>query len=309
MNFHTKTSGENGHSCPFRTLETDKNVRSPLNIKTKSKTRVLGLALGSGGARGLAHVGVMRALRESGLEPDVIAGTSAGSIVGAAYAAGRMDALEEVLDSMDWRVVAGLFIEFGFNKDGLLKGTRVMKFLKEVIPTENFGALKIPLAMVATDLDGEREFVFRAGPVHHAMRASIAIPGVFTPVQHEGRLLADGGLVNPVPVSVARAMGATHVIAVDINTRCGKISDDEKDADKRRAVPSVFTILTRSFRLYENALTRALLEQSPPDILIAPPVGHVQALDFLHAKPCVHEGYVAAMRAINECPTSKVLSP
>jgi len=267
--------------------------------KTKSKTRVLGLALGSGGARGMAHVGVLRALREADLEPDVIAGTSAGSIVAAAYASGRLNVLEQLAEVVDWRLVARLFFEFGFKKDGLLRGTRIMRFLGEIIPAENFEMFRIPTAIVATDLQNEAEVVFQSGPVHHAIRASIAIPGVFTPVPHEGRLLADGGLVNPVPVSAARALGATHVIAVDINTRQGETAQVEGKADAQKT-PSLFTVLTRSFRLYENTLTRAQLLQSPPELLVAPPVGHIPTLDFLHAREAVSAGYYATLNALEK---------
>jgi len=267
-------------------------------IKTKSKTRVLGLALGSGGARGMAHVGVLRALREADLEPDVIAGTSAGSIVAAAYASNRLNVLEQLAEVLDWRLVAKLFFEFGFKKDGLLRGTRIMQFLGEIIPAEDFGALRIPAAIVATDLENETEVVFQSGSVHHAIRASIAIPGVFTPVSHEGRLLADGGLVNPVPVSAARALGATNVIAVDINTSTMNGSKMLPLQSQGEKPPSLFTILTRSFRLYENTITRAQLRQSPPDILVAPPVGHIPTLDFLHAREAISAGYHATLEAL-----------
>ena len=263
--------------------------------KTKSKTRVLGVALGSGGARGWAHVGVLRALAEADMEPDVLAGTSAGAIVAAAHASGRLKALEDLADTLDWRTVAKLFVEFGFPKDGLLKGRRVAEFLRELIPAESFGSLRIPTAMVAVDLQDEREVVFQSGPLHHAIRASIAIPGIFTPVPHEGHLLADGGLVNPVPVSVARRMGATKVIAVDINTRQGGIAEEPReDAPK----PTLFTVLTRTFRLYENTITRTLLQQSPPDILIAPRVGHIPTLDFARGREIIGEAYHETLKII-----------
>ena len=305
-------------------------------VKTKSRTRVLGLALGSGGARGFAHVGVLRALREADLEPDVIAGASAGAIAAAGYASGRLGALEEIAETMDWRLVAGLLFEFGIQRDGLLKGTRVMRFLRDVIPAENFHALRIPCAVVAADLDAESEVVFTSGALHHALRASIAIPGVFTPVPHDGRLLADGGLVNPVPVSAARALGATHVIAVDVNTRQGVFPPVEKPAEpagldalltpgrldaldrfipasrvknaldawqaRRRAPrpPTFFNVLTRSFRFYENTITRMRLRQTPPDLLVAPAVGHAPTLDFTNAGPCVEEGRRAMFAALGE---------
>ncbi len=307
--------------------------------KTKSKTQTLGLALGSGGARGWAHVGALRALREANLEPDVIAGTSAGSIVAAGYASGQLHALDQIADALDWRLIARLFVEFGFQKDGLIKGTHVMRFLKEIIPVETFESLRIPVAIVATDLEREKEVVFNTGSVHHAIRASIAIPGVFTPVMHGRHVLADGGLVNPVPVSVARALGATKVIAIDINTHLSAFPEKPVAADepaefltperyatlvrfispeyveritrtfdswrrKRQLAaqapkpPTVFTILTRTFRLYENTLTRTQLVHTPPDLLITPPVGHIPTLDFAHARETIDIGYRATLKAL-----------
>lgn len=317
------------------------------HIKTKSKTRVLGVALGSGGARGWAHVGVLRALKEADVEPDVIAGTSAGAIAAAAYASGNLHVLDDIADSFDWRLIARLFIEFGFPRDGLLTGRRIVKFIKELIPNETFESLRIPTAVVATDLDLEEEFLFTGGAdLHLALRASFAIPGVFTPVRHNGRLLADGGLVNPVPVTACRRLGATKVVAVDVNTLQGVSAPEppahhdyfsylealltpERLAAFERFIPverllrfkrmvktrrmrrsaaaataartqSIFMILTRTIRLYENEISRCHLLQTPPDVLITPPVGHVPTLDFSLARQTIVDGYNAALDAIDK---------
>ncbi|NIF82351.1 patatin [Comamonas sp. Tr-654] len=176
---------------------------------------VVGLALGSGSARGWAHFGVLRALREAGVSPDIICGTSIGSLVGATYAAGEMDAFESWVLGLGRRKVFG-FMDFNLG-GGLLKGEKIIEFWRENFVQETVEELGAPFGCVATDLQTGAEVWLRKGSIAEAVRASIALPGLFTPVMREGRLLVDGGLVNPVPVSLARAMGADIVIAVDLN--------------------------------------------------------------------------------------------
>lgn len=176
---------------------------------------VVGLALGSGSARGWAHFGVLRALREAGVSPDIICGTSIGSLVGATYAAGEMDAFESWVLGLGKRKVFG-FMDFNLG-GGLLKGEKIIEFWRENFVQETVEELGAPFGCVATDLQTGAEVWLRKGSIAEAVRASIALPGLFTPVMREGRLLVDGGLVNPVPVSLARAMGADIVIAVDLN--------------------------------------------------------------------------------------------
>lgn len=176
---------------------------------------VVGLALGSGSARGWAHFGVLRALRDAGISPDIICGTSIGSLVGAAYAAGEMDSFEEWVLGLGMRKVFG-FMDFNLG-GGMLKGEKIIDFWREHFVQETMEELGAPFGCVATDLHTGAEVWLRSGSIADAVRASIALPGLFTPVVRDGRLLVDGGLVNPVPVSLARAMGADVVIAVDLN--------------------------------------------------------------------------------------------
>ncbi len=176
---------------------------------------VVGVALGSGSARGWAHFGVLRALREAGIQPDIVCGTSIGSLVGAAYAAGEMDRFEEWVLGLGMRKVFG-FMDFNLG-GGMLKGERIIDFWREHFVQESMEELAAPFGCVATDLHTGAEVWLRKGSIADAVRASIALPGLFTPVIRDGRLLVDGGLVNPVPVSLARAMGADVVIAVDLN--------------------------------------------------------------------------------------------
>lgn len=176
----------------------------------------IGLALGSGAARGWAHIGVIRALLAAGIVPDVVCGTSVGAVVGAAYAAGRLDDFERWVRDLDRnRMLRHLDLSF---RGGLLKGTQFFSFMSPELPDQDIASLPKTFAAVATDLETGREVWLRDGSLHDALRASVALPGLITPAVRDGRWLVDGGLVNPVPVSICRAMGADTVVAVDLNT-------------------------------------------------------------------------------------------
>jgi len=176
----------------------------------------VGLALGSGASRGWAHIGVIRALEAAGIVPDVICGSSVGAIVGAAYASGNLDAFEKWVSGLDrGRVLRNLDLSF---RGGLLKGAQFFSFMSPELPDGEIEALPRAFGAIATDLASGQEVWLREGSVHDALRASVAMPGLITPAQREGRWLVDGGLVNPVPISLCRAMGADSVIAVDLNT-------------------------------------------------------------------------------------------
>ena len=186
-----------------------------VNTRLKSAKKV-GLALGSGSARGWAHIGVIRALAEAGIRIHCVAGASIGAVVGAVFASGKLDAFEEVVIGFDWKQVARFF-DVVFPKSGLIDGKKVADFVRGHVRGENIEDLPIPFRAVATDLTTGREVIIQDGDLIEAIRASISVPGIFTPVRREGSILADGGLVNPVPVTVAREMGADFVIAVDLN--------------------------------------------------------------------------------------------
>ncbi len=180
------------------------------------KTPRTGLALGSGSARGLAHIGVIRALNEAGIPVHCVAGTSMGALIGAVYASGMLDPLEQVYLDFDWKKITALF-DVTLPKSGLIDGRKVGNFVRQYVSDERVEELPIAFRAVATDVGNGEEVVIDSGDVIDAVRASISVPGIFTPVKYDGRILVDGGLVNPVPVSVTRAMGAEQVIAVDLN--------------------------------------------------------------------------------------------
>jgi NTE family protein len=176
----------------------------------------IGLALGSGASRGWAHIGVIQALEELGVEIDVIAGCSIGAYVGAAYANRKLTPLAEwVLSLTEWQVLALMGV--GLHRGGLVSGQKVFQALEDNFSATTFEELTKPLGIVATDLYSGKEVSFLSGPIIEAVRASCAIPGLFPPVAHNERWLVDGGVVNPVPVNLCRHLGADIVIAVNLN--------------------------------------------------------------------------------------------
>ena len=170
-----------------------------------------------------------------GVPIDCVSGTSAGALAGAVFLAGKLDLIEELVQHIERRQLTRLTIEGSFPRAGLLTGRNVERFIKEMLQTETFAALERPLAVVATDLNSHQEVVISDGPLLPALRASISIPGVFTPAKLGGRDLVDGALVNPLPVSVLRAMGADIVIAVDVNLRPGAVTAVPEPAARKRA--------------------------------------------------------------------------
>jgi NTE family protein len=287
----------------------------------------IGLALGAGSARGWAHIGVIRALQDAGIEPDIVCGTSIGSLVGAAYAAGELDELEGWVKSLTWKTVVGL-LDFTITA-GLIKGIRLIDFFRSNFSDVEIGELPIPFGAVATELATGREIWLREGKVLDAVRASIALPGLFTPVLRDGRVIVDGALVNPVPVSLARAMGADIVIAVDLSSDLmgrrlrkpvpvaeppnpGKIASHlsamlaklqirgkEKKVEKAaRTIPSMLDVMATSINIMQEHITRSRLAGEPADVMIRPRLGQMALMDFHRATPAINEGRRAAEQAM-----------
>jgi len=189
-----------------------------LNLFKRKKRafRKIGLALGSGSARGWAHIGVIQAIEEAGINVDYVAGTSIGALVGAAYAAGNIGVLRDIALQLNWKQIL-YFFDIVFPKSGLIDGKKIADFIRNHIQGKNIEELSLPFCAVSTDMVKGCEVVIHEGDIVEAIRASISIPGIFTPLMKNELVLVDGGLVNPVPVSVAREMGADFVIAVDLN--------------------------------------------------------------------------------------------
>jgi NTE family protein len=254
----------------------------------------IGIALSAGSARGWAHIGVLRALDAAGIQPHVVCGTSIGALVGAVYADGKTDELTQWVTSLTWRKVMGFF-DVSFS-GGIIKGARLTTFLRDNFMSKSIAELALPFAAVATDLASGREIWLREGLVAEAVRASIALPGLFTPQSSGGRLLVDGALVNPVPVSLCRAMGADFVIAVDLSSSLVGRHVRRLDADtaRRRRAPSMLEVVTDSLAIMQVRITRSRLAGEPADAVITPRLGWLRLLDYHRAAEAIEEGVDAA---------------
>jgi len=274
----------------------------------------IGFALGAGSARGWAHIGVLRALTEAGIKPDFIAGCSVGAFVGAAFAADRLDPLEAWARALDWKGMLRL-MDFGL-RGGLIKGGRVNDVFREQFVECEFSELPIQFAAVATDLHSGQEIWLREGKVSAAIAASIAVPGLFRPVLHEERYLVDGSVVNPIPVSLCRAMGADIVLAVDLGSDLvGRFDRDEDRAptptvrrsflsrvlprynptrdrqpEPEVAPPSMLETMMGSINIMQLRIARSRLAGEPPDVLLMPRLGHLGLLDYHRAETAIAEG-------------------
>ncbi len=293
----------------------------------------VGLALGSGSARGWAHVGVIRALEDAGIKPSLVCGTSIGALVGAAYAAGELDRFEQWARSM--RVADVLaFMDVSIS-GGLLKGELLTAFLREHFVDRPIEQLPMPFGAVATALHTGAEVWLREGSTVEAVRASIALPGVLAPAPRDGVLLVDGGLVNPVPVSLARAMGADVVIAVDLGTdilgRHIRASASEPPAGEVGAwlrklqdnfgsllsarsapeprLPSLFEVVATSVNIMQVRIARSRLAGEPADLVIAPRLAHLALLDFQRAEEAIEEGRRAVQRVAHNLPALGLPGP
>lgn len=247
------------------------------------KSRI-GLALGGGGARGIAHLGVWQRLMELGVELHCIAGTSIGAIAGAIIAAGRVDEALKWCAESDWKKLPKLFMETQFTSKALTKGTRVERLLAELVGAKAFDELSTRFAAVATDLNTGERVVMRDGDLLSAVRASMSIPGVFRPVERDGRILIDGQLVDPIPIAACLAMGADKVIAVDINP------PNAAGSAKPFAKVNIFDVLMNTITIFNCEMTRRVLAEHKPDLLIRPDVGDVLALDFRNVMRLVEIG-------------------
>lgn len=259
----------------------------------------IGLALGSGGAWGLAHIGVLEVLEEEGIPIQMVAGTSAGALVGALFAQGKTATeIKNIALDMDWVKMASL-IDLSLFKNGFILGRRVTELLRTTIGGNiQFNDLQKPFACVATDIDTCEEVVIKEGSVLEAVRASISLPVIFTPVKWEGRYLVEGGLVNPVPVSVVKEMGANFIIAVNVMPDMSQRT--HKAGKKRRKIfnePNIFSVMIQTMHIASCALVRFCLEGA--DITIQPRAV-IGFGDFHRAKEAIVQGEIAAQTAIAE---------
>jgi NTE family protein len=292
----------------------------------RTKVRI-GLALGGGAARGWSHIGVMRALTAAGIAPDVIAGSSIGAVVGGCYAAGKLDELEAFATSLTKRRVMGL-LDFHISGSGLIAGGRLQRLLEQDLTDKRVESLPIRFCTIATELSSGHEIWLTRGPLVQAMRASYALPGVFNPVMIGGRWLMDGALVNPIPITAARALGADLVICVNLNgevrvrgtviqsydtdaegeqepieamdapRRWGIFPATRPDKPRKPNAPGLATVMIDAFNITQDRIARSRLAGDPPDIMIAPKLAKMGLFEFHRAEECIALGRQATERAL-----------
>ena len=290
----------------------------------------VGIALGSGSARGWSHIGVIQSLLEGGIPIDFACGASIGALVAGSFAAGFLDPLDRWVRKLSWSHIIG-FMDVLIPRSGLIEGEKISGYLREVLSDPIIEELPVPFSAVATDLKTGKEIWIREGSLIDAIRASISLPGIFTPYAHNGQWLVDGGLVNPVPVSPCRAMGADIIIAVNLNSdimgkpKVQQMADPPNNNGHKNGVssraqgrwaaflnqtaqqsnlalfrqlfqeqpergPSLFDVMATSVKIMQDAITRQRLLADPPDILIKPKLAHIGLMEFNRADESIEEG-------------------
>ena len=251
-------------------------------------------------ARGLAHIGVLGVLQREGISIDMIAGTSAGAFFGALFAQGKEASLiKELVINIDLKRIASL-VDLVLPKAGLIGGKKIINWLGLIMGSDiKFSDLRIPFACVATNIHTCEEVVIKEGSVLEGIRASISIPAIFTVVRWKGRYLVDGSLVNPVPVSVLREMGADFIIAVNVTPDRSEIAQQVgKERGKELKEPNIFSVMIQSVHIASCALVSHCLEGA--DIVIHPQVAHIHPGDLRRAQECIRQGELAAQASIPE---------
>ncbi|HEY0281022.1 MAG TPA: patatin-like phospholipase RssA [Rhizomicrobium sp.] len=296
--------------------------------------RKIGLALGSGAARGWSHIGVVEALLEAGIVPEVVCGTSIGALVGAAYVTDKLAALRTRVETFGRRDMVAM-VDVRFSGGGLIEGRRIGAFLRDLGISAPIESLHKRFAAVVTDLATGREVWLEKGPIDEAVRASISVPGVFSPVRLDGAWYLDGALVNPVPVSVCRALGADVIIAVNLSgdlvgrrfTDEGETAASAKTATARRefvgrlidglppslkkqagfvakkllqpeAAPGYLDVLANALNIMQDRVTRTRLAGEPPDVLLSPRLAGMRWTEFHRGSAAIAAGRTAVQKAL-----------
>ncbi len=293
----------------------------------------IGLALGGGAARGWAHIGVLKALHNAGIKPDIIAGTSIGAVVGGCYCAGHLDDLEAFARELTPRRIFG-YLDFNLAGTGLINGQRLCERLDRHLGEQRIEDLSTRFTAVATEIGTGHEHWLSRGRLVDAVRASYALPGIFKPVRINGRWLFDGALVNPIPVSVCRALGARYVIAVNLNfdilgrggvVQVPDMGNDAEDMEAdaplvdlrqskkgvrelmrrqifggRDGAPGFSTVMVDAFNIVQDRIARSRLAGDPPDAMISPRLQDVGLFDFHRADDLIARGEHAVARQLED---------
>jgi len=292
--------------------------------------------LGSGSARGWSHIGVLRALLERGIEPSIVTGSSSGSLVAASYAADQLDALEQWVRSLTkidvWRL-----LDASFSGGGVMRGNRLMRAVGEQLEDRAIETLTRKFGSVAVDLYSGKEVWIQHGSILNAVRASSGLPGLFKPIHHEGRWLIDGGVLNPVPVSLCRALGANYVIAVNLNLPLARSEareqaskkkppatetlsiDDSAElfarwsgllenfvssirSDRQPSEPGMIEVMLTTINIMQDQISRSRMKGDPPDLTVTPLLDDFHLMDFHRAAEAIDAGYAAIAQVAAELP-------
>lgn len=287
--------------------------------------KTVSLVLGSGGARGMAHIGVIRCLRKNGYDIRYISGTSIGALVGGIYAAGKLEEYANWVLELDRTDILRL-LDWSFSRGALFKGDKIMEVLEKLIGRRNIENLPIGFTAVATDLESEREVWFNSGSLFEAIRASIAVPMVFEPVRHTGRLLVDGGLVNPIPIAPVLNEQSDLIFAVDLNavaegrpaepdaTAHTRVDESEyrakiigfiekflpgADHQEPEKLPGLFDLILRSMDAMQTTIARYKMAGYTPDLTVNIPRDAAGFFEFYHARELIDLGYRRAQEALD----------
>lgn len=281
----------------------------------KKRRKTLGLILGSGGAKGLAHIPVLEHLEQMGIQADIIVGSSMGAVVAAVYGAESLQEFTEDVTRLTKRDLLSL-VDLVIPRSGILEGKKVLSFLENYIPGDlEFSDLKVKLGIVATDYASGKSVLFTSGNVLEAVRASISVPGVFVPVRHRGALLIDGGVSSPLPVHVAKNMGANVTVAVNLHRSIAwpgvrpsvktisrerelvidsrEVASADRGGEPAReddAMPSIVESIVQTIDIMEYINTMLMLKYNHPTVLVEPDVGRFGTMDFASSREIMDEG-------------------
>ena len=263
------------------------------------KKKKVGLVLGSGGARGLAHIGVLKVFEENGIEIDMISGASIGALIGALYSA-EMNSKKLKKDALSMNL--NKLFDYTISRSGFIKGKRIENFLDERLGNLKFKDLKIPLYVTAFDIDNNQEIVFNRGNVAKAVRSSISIPGVFFPTRNGGKNLVDGGVVDPLPIEILKKKGADIIIVVNVEEFEGKppIEATARRSDKKHAFPNILKVLQSASNMMTHENCEFELLKNKADVVICPRVSKINMMDFHKAKKAIRRGQRAAKKSLRQ---------
>ena len=326
-----------GARLPERSLDKSAEGETGVSVapRTVQRKPKIGFAMGAGSARGWAHIGVLRELESAGIKPDMIAGASIGAVVGGCHAAGKLNEIEQFALGMTKRRMFSL-MDFSFSGSGLISGSRLKERLDEALGQTRIEDLPIRFSAVATEMGSGHEIWLSKGQLVDAIRASYALPGIFEPLRVNGRWLFDGALVNPIPVTVCRVLGADLVIAINLNTDLRRtaaseeaiaeqaLGDYQDEAERTRqpslgilpllrnpaslfrrqfaaaenGAPGIATAMVDAFNITQDRIARSRLAGDPPDISIMPRLSGIGFFDFHRAQEMIDIGRQAAQKAL-----------